>query len=596
MLIGIDDTDSLKGMCTTYLAALLCRNFKDSLVGFPRLIRLNPNIPFKTRGNGAIAIRVKVEKSKSEIEEIKELVLKTVEKYSQLKDENTNPGVVFLEDESKVNLLREFYFKALSQLVSLAEAEKLAGKVNAEVHKFKNGRGVIGALAAIGSDLSKDKTYEILAYRKVENFGKPRKIDENSVIEMDLKTRPLTFNNIDPESKRILITPHGYDPVLFGIRGENPEILEKAAKLIKTKEEIALSQIFESNQATDVHLRKKKIAEVNGYDCVILEGIVAEKPRNLKGGHVIFKLKDETSSIECAAYEPTKSFRDFVRKLREGDKLRVYGGVGKYEHTVNLEKFEILKLNKIYHRLAPICCNKRMTSAGKGKGFKCKKCGKRLPESAAIVKEVSRDLKEIIYEVPLAAMRHLSKPISRFKHELRKKILAKRESLPKEIVAKKSEIIAKKLLAREELKKTKVIFIYASFKNEVQTLKLIEKLLNSGKKVLVPKIRFPKREMIAVAINSLAELKTNKIGIPEPSSEKEFPAEKIELAVIPGIVFDKRRYRIGYGYGYYDAFLSKAKNAKKIALAFDFQVLERIPAQPWDVQMDLIITDHETIL
>ena len=103
MLIGIDDTDSLIGMCTTYIAKELCK--KLEVVGFPRLIRLNPNIPYKTRGNGAIALNVKTNNDK---EKIKKIVLDTIEKYDVFEDEKTNPGVVFLEKEHLNKIILKF--------------------------------------------------------------------------------------------------------------------------------------------------------------------------------------------------------------------------------------------------------------------------------------------------------------------------------------------------------------------------------------------------------------------------------------------------------------------------------------------------------
>lgn len=405
MWVGIDDTDAVSGMCTTYLAALLAG--KLGIKGYVRLIRLNPNIPYKTRGNGALAFE-----TGADSREVKETVLRYVKEYSRFTSKKTNPGVVFIERINAKNkkVLAEFYRRAVSELVTIEDAETVARSVGAEVHKYKNGRGIIGALAAVGADLP-DKTYEIIAYRREKK--KEKGIDRESVIRMDAQTYPDTFNNVDYATGRILITPRGEDPVFCGIRGNNPKVVEEAWKMIKAYDVIERTCVFVTNQGTDTHLRKKKVKELRPYDCAILEGIVTAGPCTIAGGHVFFRFSDGTGTLDCAAYKPTGVFRDYVKLLVPGDRLRVYGGISRHPHTLNLEKIELLELEKVFVKDAPICCGKRMSSAGKGKGLKCKKCGKRVGESAQ--KETPRELVLGFYEVPPGARRHLSMPLMRMK-------------------------------------------------------------------------------------------------------------------------------------------------------------------------------------
>jgi tRNA(Ile2)-agmatinylcytidine synthase len=403
--IGIDDTDSAKGMCTTYIGALLVEKLSKYSFVKPRLVRLNPNIPWKTRGNASISLEMN-----KRPERIEELVLKIVKKYADLDGENTHPGIVFYEGEIP-EAFSEFYSSCLHRVVELREAEDLLSKYEGNAYKFKEGRGIIGALAAIGSRFE-DKTFEIIAYRKRENWGKERRVDRISVYKMDKVTYPLTFNNVDGD--RILIAPHSPCPVLFGIRGENPEILRQAYDMIQAEEEIERAVIFETNQATDAHLEKvDHIEDIKPYSSVILRGIVSEKPRVIQGGHVIFSLSDGRSSIDCAAYEPTKEFRKIVKKLYPGDEVVVYGGVrDSGRRTINLEKIQILSLSKIFEEKNPRCiCGRRMESAGRGQGFRCRRCKTTATEKER--KEVRRDLEEKIYQVPPRAMRHLSKPLIR---------------------------------------------------------------------------------------------------------------------------------------------------------------------------------------
>ncbi|RLF89712.1 tRNA(Ile2) 2-agmatinylcytidine synthetase, partial [Thermococci archaeon] len=165
--IGIDDTDSPNGMCTTYLGALLYRELSrlGEPLDLPRLIRLNPNIPYKTRGNGAVALTFEIEEEY--IEEAKTLVIAKVKELADFSHENTNPGIAFLKGKVPQELT-EFSLRALREHVTIEEAEKVAKKIGAEIVKFKLGRGIIGALAAIGYPLER-YTYELLAYRDPRN-------------------------------------------------------------------------------------------------------------------------------------------------------------------------------------------------------------------------------------------------------------------------------------------------------------------------------------------------------------------------------------------------------------------------------------------
>jgi len=416
LYIGIDDTDSRDGMCTTYICSVIIdelKYFGFKVTGYPRLIRLNPFARFKTRGNGALSFKLKL-KSENDIKKVKEIVLKNVEDLSELEDERTNPGVVFYSGKITEEL-KSYSFRAIRSIISIDDAQQFADEIGAEYFKFKKGRGIIGALAAIGCP-DDDKTYELLAYRTPENYGTPRKIDYNSVFEMNKKTYPDTFDNVDGDNGYIAIEPHTPCPILYGIRGESPKAVEDAKEIVMVNEAIEKVAVFETNQHTDMHLLKAhKISDLEQFKCYIIDGTVKDFPFTREGGHVIFILEDDSGEIPCAAYEPTKEFREIVRKLAPGDKLRVYGGIGEKE-TLNIEKIEILELAKIYKTQNPICeCGKRMKSAGSGKGFKCIKCGAKLRDGIKNTVEIKRDIQKGFYEVPPSARRHLSKPLVRMK-------------------------------------------------------------------------------------------------------------------------------------------------------------------------------------
>lgn len=411
--IGIDDTDSKKGGCTTYVAAVAIRRLKRvgaRLLGYPRLIRLNPNCPYKTRGNAAIALRVEAENS----EEVKRAVKAVVEELSEL-ESGAETGIAFLASEPD-DKLKRFYWRAVRELIPLEEAFELAEKIGAELIYYRGGRGVVGALAAIGADLSRGKTYELIAHRTRDYWGTIRKVDPQSVYEMDEATRPYTFDNVDHESGEVRITPHTPCPVLLGIRGVDPEVLEKAFRMLRIYEPVEFTTIFETNQGTDVHYQKLVIRDLRDGVSAIVEGAVSEHPRTDVGSHVFFKLRDGTGEIFCAAYEPTKSFRKVVLQLIPGDEIIAFGAVKRKPQglTLNLEKIYVKKLVKKVVRRPPICpsCGKRMKSLGRGKGYRCKICGFRFGKEAEEVLEVQRRLREGFYEVPPSARRHLTKPLS----------------------------------------------------------------------------------------------------------------------------------------------------------------------------------------
>ena len=226
--VGIDDTDSPKMGCTTYVASLLVEKLLTvgvSFIDYPNLVRLNPNVPWKTRGNGALCLRFKCDED--QVEEIRETAVDTVEKNSDLGCRGTEPGVVFFFGDTIPEELAAFAEQAIQGIVKMKDAMRLLKLFKAEAFCFKAGRGILGALAAVGETLGRDHTYELIAYRIRENCGTRRQVDAHSVVKMNEETQPFTFNNVDPETKRVLITPHGPDPILYGIRGQTPSIVKK---------------------------------------------------------------------------------------------------------------------------------------------------------------------------------------------------------------------------------------------------------------------------------------------------------------------------------------------------------------------------------
>ncbi|NIM26442.1 MAG: DUF1743 domain-containing protein [Nitrososphaeria archaeon] len=412
--IGFDDTDSPKGMCTTFLAYKIVDYLKHQdleILDFPRLIRFNPNIPWKTRGNGAVGLKIRTK----DPSKIKNKIKNFVVKYSDTNN-GANPGLVFYENSEIPNNFTEFSELALWQLINRKHAKKFALENNLEIFYLGNGQGLVGAIGAIGYRFN-DHTLELLSYRKPSKFGKKRKISLQSVKKMHEKTFPHTFNSFDNKKSRVMITPHGPDPVFCGIRGEKILALLQASKILETDEKLAGHMIFKSNQGTGDHLKhildKKSIKP---YTSGIVIGKVSETPKMEKGGHVFFSIICKDEAIPCAVYKQT-GLTSIAENLISGDSIIVGGGIRKaskiHPRVLNVEFIEIKNLHTNLSQSNPICkiCNKKMKSKGQNQGFKCIKCGKK--SKSKLSKVIPRKIKKQMYIPNMSAHRHLTRPLVR---------------------------------------------------------------------------------------------------------------------------------------------------------------------------------------
>ena len=409
--IGFDDTDSPKGMCTTFLAFKIVEYLKKQdleFLDFPRLIRFNPNIPWKTRGNGAVSLKIRAENTAK----IKNKIKNFVSQYSDTKN-GANPGLVFYENPKIPSQFTEFSERALWQLINRNEAKKFALKNQLEIFYKGNGQGLIGAIGAIGYQFN-DHTLELLSYRKNSKFGKKRNLSLQNVEEMQNKTFPYTFNSFDTKKSRVLIVPHGPDPVFYGVRGEKVSSLLFAKKILEPKEKLAGHMIFKSNQGTGDHLKNNLTkSTLKPYVSGIVQGKVSSTPKIEKGGHVFFTINFNCENLPCAVYKPT-GLTFIASKLIKDDEICVGGGLRKASKThprvLNLEFIEVKKLMKSFVNSNPVCynCNKKMKSKGKNQEFKCVKCGKTLKSKIKI--ENRRFIQKKLYLPEITAHRHLTRP------------------------------------------------------------------------------------------------------------------------------------------------------------------------------------------
>ena len=183
------------------------------------------------------------------------------------------------------------------------------------------------------------------------------------------------------------------------------------------------------------------------------------------------------------------------------------------------------------------------------------------------------------------------------KKEMRKKMLSLRDSLSEKERREKSREIAKRLFTLEEFQKAEVVLSYQSFRSEVETTEMNQKIRESGKSLYLPKTYADRKEMAFYRVYSDADLIPGYQGILEPQEKEPFTEKLVSLKpekvlmLMPGAAFDDKGNRIGYGGGYYDRYLESHPQLHTLALAFDMQVLFEVPAEEQDIKPQLLVTE-----
>lgn len=180
------------------------------------------------------------------------------------------------------------------------------------------------------------------------------------------------------------------------------------------------------------------------------------------------------------------------------------------------------------------------------------------------------------------------------KTQLRKDMSKKRENLHVEDVKKLSEQICTRLYELHPLKGAKSIMGFVPIRNEVNLMPFLEQQMKSGKTILLPRVE-DNGEMLAVEFKGWDKTKISSYGIAEPVGEP-YPEDKIDVVLVPGLVFDGNGYRLGYGKGYYDRFLPRLKNnAFKCGSCYDFQIVEDVFPHEKDIPVQWILTDKSEL-
>lgn len=427
MFVAVDDTDSMKGNCTTFLATEIIREFIDDLdlIGNPRLVRLNPATPWKTRGNGALVMRFGRGKGEKRLigrigdrdvwcyddctsfepdpKEMRSRIIPHIEAHHE---DDADPGLLI----SRVKPSQYFYWRGVRTIMDRVDINAEIRRIGGTTFTIGNGRGLIGCTCGMAWR-PRDSTFELLSYRPQERWGTERIFDPLSIRDVE-HGYPTTFNSWEDRTSKVAMVPATPCPVMYGLRGDSEEDLIEAAPKIVT-EPIERWMVFLTNQGTDDHIIRHPHDLVPNQSYSIV-GTVKSKSRHIMGGHEFIDLETRFGTVTCGAYEPSKEFRYTLDWLSPGDVIEVLGELRENPRTLNVEKIHVISVAPEYRKISnPICpiCSRTMKSTGKGNKFKCKKCGTK--SHRPVMEEETRWIVPGWYEPPTAARRHLSKPLKR---------------------------------------------------------------------------------------------------------------------------------------------------------------------------------------
>lgn len=426
MFIAVDDTDSVKGNCTTFLATEIIRELSDlDLIGNPRLVRLNPAVPWKTRGNGSLVLhfgRGKGERrcigmlegrdffcfddSYDEEYDHRKIMDRLIPLVNRYHEDDADPGILI----SSVRPDPSFYRKGVTTIMDRKEIDRELERIGAITYTIGNGRGLIGATCGLAW-IPDDSTFELLAYRERDKWGTPRKYDPLSIRDME-HSFLTTFNSWEDREEKVAMVPATPCPVLYGLRGDVEKDVIDAADTLRTEKRDRWF-VFLTNQGTDDHIIRdaKELIPNQSY---LIEGTVISKAKHIEGGHVFTDIETRYGTVTCGTYEPSKEFRLAFDQLIPGDVIEVMGEFRESPRTLNVEKLHVISVAEdIVKTSNPTCprCGKKMESIGRDQGYRCRRCHEKTKN--AVFSKRQRWIVPGWYEPPTCARRHLSKPLKR---------------------------------------------------------------------------------------------------------------------------------------------------------------------------------------
>ena len=427
MLLAFDNTDGPDGGCTTHVAFHVLLALPGlALTGMPRLVRLNPNVPWKTRGNAAVVLplgrpagpQVRVGELRGHevlafpeaapapaTQDVLERAWAAIQGQAQ---PGAQPGLALFDDAPPAAA----YWQAVRTFVPPEEARAAVEDLGAPHRSAGDARALVGCLGAAAWP-GPPASFELTAYREPRNWGQPRAIDPAPLSGLD--ATGATFHTFDAQAGRLACVPRTPDPVLLGLRGREPERLRDwglRAIAAAAREPVDGWLLWASNQASGDHVTPvEALVQAPALATVALEAEVTSPAQRRQGGHAFVALRDLAGApFEAVAFEPTHAFRDVLSALLPGDRVSVVGALR--DGVVRLEKLRIVA--PAAHRVArnPDCpkCGRRMRSKGPSTGFRCSGCKERLPPAAKVWEETPRGVDTAWHEPPVMARRHLHRP------------------------------------------------------------------------------------------------------------------------------------------------------------------------------------------
>ena len=400
--IGLDDTDNPDSGCTT-------ATFDDLLTKISqldgveiierRLVRLWPFAERRTRGNGALACILKCYNSSISILEeflsnfFKQLVIElNIEKNSL-----TSPALLYSFEKPDESL----YWEAVRHKVDIKDRRNSLDKIKI-LSLVNSDWGLIGASSAMAWNPTEESTWELISWRFSDKIGSQRMITSDIVREMEI-LHPETFVNRDPTADKGLIAPRTPCPVLYGIRGSNPNAVLLAHEWLQNQSNVEKCERFaihRTNQLSDDH--------IIGYS----NATVLTKSTETKGAHSSLEVFSEGKNLTLVAFKEGGDVNRLLRKLIPGDRIN-WLGLESPDGSIHLERLSIdSSLPRITSR--PICCNnKTMRSAGTNQSLRCLNCEK-VMEKHWLFEDINLTGIKITngWAEPTASQRrHLSKPL-----------------------------------------------------------------------------------------------------------------------------------------------------------------------------------------
>lgn len=173
------------------------------------------------------------------------------------------------------------------------------------------------------------------------------------------------------------------------------------------------------------------------------------------------------------------------------------------------------------------------------------------------------------------------------KKALRRQIAGQKRAMTPEQIREKSEALTRSFLKTAQYRSAKTLYGYLSYNQEVRTGEILRRALADGKTVAVPKVYGD--EMRFICLTDMDRVATGYAGIPEPVDDGPVGEDPHALVLMPGVAFTREGDRMGYGGGFYDKFLTREPEHPTVALCYDFQLVDALPTEEFDIPVDLVL-------